>query len=122
MPSNNVNQRDVYLLPHPFDREVCEHPFIVLSTNESNNHENTFVAVMITSSKEYYDDYSFDLTDEMFERPLIKSDSHVRMHLITLCLTEDISGYKKNTMKSMYFKQLMQSIGDLIFNYNFEPK
>ena len=117
-----ASQRDVFLLPHPFDSKVDFHPFIVLSTQEANEYENTFTAVMITSSEYRRDDFSFDLVNEMFDHPLPKTNCHVRMHLLTLCLTEEIRGNKLNRMKEVYFKQLMLAIGDLIFNYDFLPK
>ncbi|HWK07309.1 MAG TPA: type II toxin-antitoxin system PemK/MazF family toxin [Puia sp.] len=116
-----VEQRDVYLFPPTHDFELEHHPFIVLSTREANEYEGTFVAVMITSSTVFHDDLSFDLEDEMFENPLPKKNSHARMHLITLCINEHIKGARINRMKPIYFKQLMKSIGDLVFNYDFTP-
>jgi hypothetical protein len=118
-----VSQREVYILPHPISLKPEEkHPFIVLSILEANNNENTFIGVMITGSEITKDDYSFELKDEMFIKPLKKDNCHVRMHLITLCLTEEVIGQKVNEMKDFYFKELMASIGDLIFNYDFKPK
>ena len=117
-----INQRDVYLLPHPINPKSEEnHPFIVISVESSNSHENTFLAVMITASKKTIDDHSFQLTDDMFEYPLRKTDCHARMHLIMLCLPKEIIGNKLNTMKEFYFKQLMKYIGDIVFNYDFTP-
>lgn len=118
-----IEQRDVYMLPHPFDSRVEDHPFIVLSVREANEHETTFIAVMITGSEVYKNDFSFPLTDDMFIEKLRKPECHVRMHLLTLCLNEEIQlgGKKINQMKSQYFKELMKSIGDLIFNYDFSP-
>jgi hypothetical protein len=116
-----VEQRDVFLFPPTHDTKLVHHPFIVLSTKDANMHEGSFVAAMITSSDYHHDDYSFDLTDDMFEKPLDKKDSHVRMHLMTLCIERHIKGARINRMKAPYFKQLMKSIGDLVFNYNFTP-
>jgi uncharacterized protein YukJ len=117
-----VNQRDVFLLPHPFDSQGEPHPHIVLSVKEANEQENTFVVVMITSSGKTIDDFSFMLSDEMFEKPLQKKNCHVRMHLLTSSFDEYIDRPKINTMKVAPFKELMKSIGDLIFNYNFSPQ
>lgn len=118
-----VNQRDVFFLPHPFgDQHGEPHPHIVLSVQEANQHEQTFIAVMITSSPFTKDDYSFELVDEMFEKPLPKKGSHVRMHLMTLSFDECIIPPKMNTMRMMPFRELMKSIGDLIFNFNFLPQ
>ncbi|SRR5258706_10398322 len=118
-----ISQREVYDLPHAISQKTEEHhPFIVLSVLEANNNESTFVAVMVTGSDITRDDYSFDLRNEMFITPLKKPNCHVRMFLITLCLNEQIIGRKVNEMKEFYFKELMASIGDLIFNYDFKPK
>ncbi len=118
-----VNQRDVYLLPHPFGNNHGEpHPHIVLSVLEANQYENTFVTVMITSSSITRDDFSFSLYDQMFEKPLAQKGCHVRMHLMTMSFGEDIDRPKINTMKIVAFRQLMQRIGNLIFDYDFQPK
>lgn len=117
-----VNQRDVFLLPHPFDNKAAPHPHIVLSVTEANQQENTFVTVMVTSSDKTIDDFSFMLSDGMFEKPLQKQNCHVRMHLLTSSFGEDINRPKINTMRPAPFKQLMKSIGDLIFNYDFSPQ
>lgn len=116
-----VSQREVYIIPPPFNQELEPHPFIVLSCHEANSNENTFIAVMVTSSDLYKDDYSFDLQDEMFESPLPKKNSHVRMHLFTLCYDTEVLGNRINVMKPKYFKQLLKSIGEMIFEYRFEP-
>jgi hypothetical protein len=116
-----VEQRDVYLFPPMHDSDLANHPYIVLSTKLANEYENTFIAVMITSSDVYRDDFSFPLRDEMFDDQLDKKNSHARMHLVTLCLQHDIVGKRINRMKPFYFKELMAAIGDLVFGYEFKP-
>ena len=116
-----VEQREVYLLPFPFDSKAEDHLFIVLSVRQANEYENTFIAVMITSSEKYNDDFSFRLTDDMFDFPLLKKNSHARMHLLQLCMDKEIVGRRLNKMKPFYFKELMKAIGDLIFHYEFAP-
>ena len=116
----SVSQREVYMLPFPLSSGGEDHPFIVLSCKEANDLENTFIAVMITSST-YKDDHSFDLRDEMFEKPLAKQGCHARMHLITLVEVADINGRMVNKMRPLYFKNLMADIGQIIFNYEFVP-
>lgn len=117
-----VNQRDVYLCPHPINPDsIPPHPFIVLSTAESNGFERTFLAVMITSSDNFDDDLSFDLTDDMFMSALPRPNSKARMHLIMLCINEDIRGQKVNEMREPYFRNLMKEIGSMVFNYSFKP-
>lgn len=113
-----VNQRDVLLIQPPSDTYLTQHPFIVLSVREANEQENTFVAVMITSSDKTKDEFSFDLVNEMFEKSLDKQSCHVRMHLI-LSSSNKMILQKINTMKIAPFKRLMKDIGELVFNYDF---
>src|SRR5689334_4604969 len=120
----SVVKRFIYL-PFPDnlkEHNEKEHLFIVLSDVEANNVEPSFVGVMITSSGTRRDDYSFNLSDSMFEQPLGKSGSHVRMHLLTLCVPKDIVGRRVNVMKEFYFNRLMETIGELVFNYDFKRK
>ena len=117
-----VEQRDVFLFRPTFDTNLRDHLFIVLSGADANRYEQTFIAVMITSSALYDDDFSFHLTDEMFEKPLPKKGSHVRMHLIVLCVEKDIKGqHAINRMKPAYFKHMMDAINDLVFDNKFTP-
>jgi hypothetical protein len=116
-----VEQREVYLLPFPFTSEIEDHLFIVLSVRQANEYENTFIAVMITTSTEYFDDFSFELSNEMFDIPLKKENSHARMHLLQLCMNKEIIGKRITKMKPFYFEQLMRSIGDLVFHCDFTP-
>jgi hypothetical protein len=57
----------------------------------------------------------------MFEHDLVKPNSKARMHLITLCLNEEIIGLRKNIMKEHYFNKLMKYIGSIVFNFDFIP-
>lgn len=116
-----INQRDVFILDPPFAETLAQHPFIVLSHKESHLVEGTFIGVMITYGKLYRDDYSFNLTGDMFESVLDKQSCHARMHLVTLFYEGGIKGRKINKMKPFYFRQLMKTIGELGFNYNFIP-
>jgi mRNA-degrading endonuclease toxin of MazEF toxin-antitoxin module len=113
-----INQREVYKFPFPFGgNDVEPHPFIILSVKEANELENTVIAVMITTSTHYKDDYSFELNDSMFDRPLPKPNSHVRMHLVTVFLKKEIKSSRIGIMNVFFFNQLMASIGELVFGY-----
>lgn len=121
----DINQREVYLLPYPFgSSQGADHPHIVLSIKDTNNHENTFLAVMITSSTIIHDELSFDLTDDMFDKPLAKQNCHARMHLIMLAMNKEVVGRIGKplcTMKKSYFEQMMKTIGEMVFNYKLTP-
>ncbi len=117
-----IDQRDVYMLPYTLNNRTEDHPFIVLSTLEANKHENTFIAVMMTSSEIHKDDLSFPVQNEMFEENLKRENCHIRMHLIFICIPEDIvSRGRINKMKQSHFRRLMKQIGEMIFKYNFTP-
>ncbi|WP_295118088.1 type II toxin-antitoxin system PemK/MazF family toxin [uncultured Chitinophaga sp.] len=116
-----VSQRDVFLLPHPLGNENGEpHPHIVLSTNDANHCEETFIAVMFTSSTFTVDEYSFKLDNSMFEKPLQKEYSHVRIHLVCLAVNEAILSHKLNRMKAGAFDNLMKEIGEMLFEFEFQ--
>ncbi len=117
-----IKQREVYLLPFPFGGDnVAPHYFIVLSTEEANKQENTFIAAMITTSDIHRNEYSFPLSNAMFDKHLPLSDSHVRMHLITIYRNREILKNCVNTMKEYYFNQLLAQIGDMVFNCLITP-
>jgi hypothetical protein len=116
-----IKQRELYILPYTINDKIETHPFIVLSCLEANEHENTFIAVMISSSEITKDDHSFNLSNEMFEKELKAENCHVRMHLIFMCMPEDIKSNRINIMKISYFNHLMKEIGAMIFNYDFSP-
>ncbi len=121
---HSVNQRDVYLInPTNSNLDVdSQHLFIVLSSNESFQNEGTFIGVMISSSEKTIDDHSFHLSDEMFDRPLDRKNSHVRCHLVTLFRDRHLVGQQKmNVMKPFHFRRLMTFLGEMIFNYDFRP-
>jgi len=79
---------------------------------------------MITTSPTYHDELSFDLSDAMFEHPLRKPNSHVRMHLIPLSRNNEIIQQRLNPvnrMKKKHFDEMMKQIGEMVFNFDFTP-
>lgn len=100
--------------------KIDKHYFVVLSGNEANKNINTFIGVMITTSNKYYDDYSFDVEEGMFDPALPKESSHIRMSLVSLCIDNKIIGQRKAVMKERFFCQLMETIGDLMFGFEFK--
>ncbi len=113
-----IKQREVYYFPHP--QTKVPHLFIVLSVEDANEYENSFVGVMITTSDYYNQDLSFFVNDDMFLHPLKYSDSKVRMHLIAFCKQSNL-GNPVNEMKEPFFKNMMREIGDIVFGYSFKP-
>lgn len=110
----DVSQRDVVYLVDKFNRELQEHPYIVLSCKDAIAHENLFTAVMLTNA--IYDDvYSFWLTNSMFTRPL-SSEGQVRLHIIASFRTMQVIKSPVSKMKLMDFKRLLRQINEIIFS------
>ncbi len=102
----------------PSDGRLEEHPVIVLSNDEINEIEDGFVAVMMTSQEKFRDDeYSFELDDSMFTKPLGKKFSAVRLHLVGNFIENDvISNFKTgNQMKLEPFKRLLVHLNRTTF-------
>lgn len=114
-------QRDVVEVEFrlPSEGTYEKHPVIVLSNDEINNEEGGFVAVMMTSQEHYRgDEYSFDLDDTMFTKPLGKPYSAARVHLIGNFMNFDIIPNKNsgNQMRIEPFKRLLVNINRTTFN------
>lgn len=115
-------QRDVVevLFRLPADGDLKQHPVIVLSNNDINEEEGGFVAVMMTSKEHYKgDDYSFELDDSMFTKPLGKPFSAIRLHLISNFMDTDVisNSNSGNQMKIEAFRRLVTLINKVAFRY-----
>lgn len=111
-----INRRDVVEVIFGFDTKDY-HPVIVLSPEDINSIENKFLGMMITSSP-YFDrnnDYSFPLNDSMFMKPLTKSNSKARLHLISITDVKSMTRSKINEMKIDAFKDLIHALNTKIF-------
>lgn len=114
-------QRDVVEVEFklPSDGRTEKHPVIILSNNEINNAESGFVGVMMTSQSHYQDDeYSFELDDSMFTKPLGTAFSAARIHLIGNFVNKDIITNRNsgNQMRIEPFKRLLVNINRTTFN------
>lgn len=103
----------------PPDGKLLNHPVIVISNDDINQHESGFIGVMMTSEESYKgDEYSFELSDDMFTKPLGKKFSAVRLHLIGNFINKDIikNGNSGNQIKKTDFNRLMVNINNTTFN------
>ena len=108
-----INQRDIedvnFELPNG---NFITHPALVISNQQVLEAEDIFYAVMI-SSKEYNDEFTFELKDIMLTKPLSKK-SFVKCQLLqSYSINEVIS--KISTVKPPYFEQIKQTIFDTVF-------
>lgn len=85
-------QRDVVKVPAPLPSgEIEVHPFLILSCKLASSRENYYTGVMMTSSK-HTDQFSFYLEDNMFERPLDRSNCQLRLYIIVSFPEHQIKG------------------------------
>ncbi|MBC7587535.1 MAG: type II toxin-antitoxin system PemK/MazF family toxin [Chitinophagaceae bacterium] len=88
------------------------HPALVVSNQNVLDIEDIFYAVMI-SSKEYNDEFTFELTNVMLTKPLSKT-SYVKCQLLqSYTINEVIS--KISSIKPQYFEQIKQTIFKTVF-------
>lgn len=103
----------------PADGRLEEHPVIVISNNDINENEDGFTAVMMTSQERFKDDeYSFELDNSMFTKPLQKKFCAVRLHLIGNFLNTDVltNAHAGNQMKIEPFKRMLVHLNRATFN------
>ena len=51
---------------------LTKHPVLVISNDDINEYENHFVGVMLSSSENFNDNYSFWLEDKMLTKKMKK--------------------------------------------------
>jgi mRNA-degrading endonuclease toxin of MazEF toxin-antitoxin module len=108
-----VQQRDIvevnFELPNG---KLKTHPALVISNRSVTELEDIFYALMI-SSKEYNDEFIFELTNEMLTRPLSKT-SYVKCQLIQ-SYSEDEVISKISSIKLVDFNKIKQKFFDTVF-------
>lgn len=108
-----VNQRDIVELNFQLPNGKFKiHPALVISNQNVLDAEEIFYAVMI-SSKEYNDEFTFELTHAMLTKPLSKI-SFVKCQLIQSYYVEEVIS-KISSVKPLYFGKIKQIIFDTVF-------
>jgi len=108
-----VNQRDIVLLNFELPNGSYKtHPALVISNQNVLEAEDIFYAVMI-STKEYNDEFTFELTNSMLTKPLSKT-SFVKCQLIQSYTTNEVIS-KISTVKPSSFEKIRQTIFDKVF-------
>ena len=108
-----IDQCEIIEIAFPLPDGTCvPHPAIVISNSDINAAEDSVVCVMITSSQ-IFDEYSFQLANEMLSKPMLKP-CQVRCHLITLIPNKHITR-RIGSIKKIYFKKLIDQINNSLF-------
>ncbi len=107
-----VAQGEIVEVSFNLPQGYLPHPAVVLSNNEIIENEESFVAVML-SSKDYDDEYSFFITDEMLtQKPKIKYQA--RCHLISFFKEKEVLS-KHGKLKKEHLKKLIDFIHQTTF-------
>ena len=111
-----LNQRDLVMVSCPLPNGTIQtHPYVVLSCKSANDHESSFTGVMMTSSKFIDDQFSWRVSNSMFDKQLVKSDCQIRLHLISHFSYADTNGWAVNRMKRADFDDLLNELFNVTF-------
>ena len=112
-----VQQRDIvevnFELP---DGRLKVHPALVISNDTVLNVEDIFYVFMI-SSKDYNDEFTFELKNEMLSKPLSKK-SFVKCQLIQSYTTDEVIS-KLSSLKQVNFDKVLKRIFETVFTTRF---
>lgn len=108
-----VNQRDIvevnFQLPNG---KFKAHPALVVSNQNVLDTEDIFYAVMI-STKNYNDEFTFELTNTMLTKPLYKN-SYVKCQLLQSYTTNEVIS-KISSIKPQFFQEIKKVIFETVF-------
>ncbi len=113
-----LKQRDLVMVHDrlPPDGKVEKHPFVIISCGKAIRHENSFIGVMMTGSEVYDDDFTFLVSNHMFEKPLMKSGCQLRLHIISNLMMHDLEpAHAVNRMKRADFQDLLDELFSVTF-------
>ena len=92
--------------------EPLGHPVLIVSSNSANSYEKFYTGLMMSSTI-HTDRFSFKCSDLMFENPLRKPNSQIRLY-ITVSFKESEVVRFSNRMKPIFLKQVLEQFKDLI--------
>jgi hypothetical protein len=122
----SVSQRDIVEVVFNLPQGGLTHPVVVLSKEDAIEQENgSFVGVMMTS-KDYDDEFSYKITNDMLTKPFPAGVKHseVRLHLISFFHESDVikNSHYNTQLRVDSFKSLVKYISSLTFNVAIKPE
>jgi len=94
----------------PPEGRMLNHPAVIISNDEVFIDDDCYIVVMLTS-QEHGDKYTFEITPNMLTQSSNTPYSEARCHLITYILTAHIvSGRARNKLKRQYVDVLVEHI------------
>lgn len=96
----------------PYSKETKTHPAIIIS-NDDVHAEEIYICVMMTSSKTK-DIFTFEILNEMLNKPSTKDYSQARCHIVTYVLEKHIiKNANKSTLKPNAVDRLVTHIDQI---------
>jgi len=96
----------------PYSKETKTHPAIIISNNDVHDEE-MYICVMMTSSKTK-DLFTFEISNEMLNKPSTKDFSQARCHIVTYVLEKHIlTNANKSTLKPNAVDRLVTHINQI---------
>ena len=94
------------------------HPAVIISNQDVYDTDEGYVCVIMTSSKEFIDKFTFEITENMLQRPNNKGFSQARCHMITFVRESHLvdKNYPKNTLKPNAVERLIAFINEETFS------
>ena len=106
-------QRDIVEINFLFpDGTFKPHPAVIVSNDELQYNEG-YIYLCLISSKDYNNQYYYQLSDEMLTKPLPKT-SYAKCHIIGGNVERDVIR-KISRIKEPYFGELVEKIKESIF-------
>jgi mRNA interferase MazF len=105
----------------PRVRSSKPHPAIIISNEDVYDVENGYICVIMTSSKNFIDKFTFEITENMLERPNNKEFSQARCHLVTFVFEQHLGNKNnaKNTLKPNSVERLISFINETSFSEDY---
>ena len=106
-------QRDIVEINFLFPYGTFKpHPAVIVSNDELQYNEG-YIYLCLISSKDYNNQYYYQLSDEMLTKPLSKT-SYAKCHIIVGNVERDVIR-KISRIKEPYFGELVEKIKESIF-------
>jgi hypothetical protein len=92
----------------PPDGRVLNHPAVIISNDDVFKDDDCYLVVMLTS-QQYGDRYTFEINENMLAQTNNKVYSEARCHLVTYILPAHIvSARSRNKLKRQYVDALVE--------------
>lgn len=99
-------------------RNTSTYPAIIISNQDVYDVDEGYVCVIMTSSKEFIDKFTFEITDNMLQKSNNKDFSQARCHMVTFVRESHLvdKNYAKNTLKPNSVERLIAFINEVTFS------